>query len=94
MPPESNVWLGHLGWFGPSYPEAGDPPVPGFGSESDDGMPDLDELNTPGPPARHGSGSSRPDWLAYAQAHDVTVPDGASRNAIIDACAAAGVPVD
>jgi hypothetical protein len=90
------VWLGPLGWFGPSYPEAGDPPASGASdpAEQDGDMPDLDELDTNGPPPRRGPGSSRSIWLVYAHTNDVTVPDDASQGDIIAACAKAGVRTD
>lgn len=53
-----------------------------------DGAPDTQ------PPPRHGKGSSLADWTAYAEANDVQVPDDANRDAVIAACATAGVPVD
>ena len=28
MPPAANVWVKGHGWFGPSYPDAGEPPAP------------------------------------------------------------------
>jgi hypothetical protein len=101
MPPETNVWMGAQGWFGPSYPEAGDPsPAPGAPDRArpPTAPPTEPPTQAPAPPTgrtvppRHGPGSSRADWLAYARAHDVTVPHDASRVAVIDACARAGVP--
>jgi hypothetical protein len=44
-------------------------------------------------PAKAGAGSSKDAWAAYAAAHDVTVDENASRDDIIAACEAAGVPV-
>lgn len=52
-----NRWVRGLGWFGPSYPDRGDPP--GWDPETgtvhlgadEPGMPDLDELD-PDDPAR------------------------------------------
>ena len=101
MAPQSNVWLGNLGWFGPSYPEAGDPPVAGFGPTGQDGdMPDLDELaadsgrggepDSPAPPPRHGPGSGKSAWAAYARQIGVEVDPDATRDDIIDAVDRAG----
>jgi hypothetical protein len=41
------------------------------------------------PPPRSGRGSGRKAWAAHAAAIGVVVPDGASRDEIIAACAAA-----
>ena len=46
------------------------------------------------PPPQSGRGSSAAAWAAWAQVNGVDVADGASRDDIIAACAAAGVPVD
>lgn len=53
----------------------------------------------PGPPAsdlppRSGRGSGKEAWAAYAAAHDVEVPAGASREEIIEVLQKADVPVD
>lgn len=48
----------------------------------------------PVPPPKAGAGSSRVKWAAYAAAHDVAFDGDATRDDIIDACAAAGVPID
>lgn len=53
-----------------------------------------DSGSSEGVPARAGRGSSKEAWAEYATKHEVTVPDGASRDDIIAACAAAGVPVE
>lgn len=46
-------------------------------------------LAAPAAPPRRGRGATTPAWLAYAEALGVTVPDGATRDDIIAAVAAA-----
>jgi hypothetical protein len=102
MAPQVNVWVKGYGWFGPSYPEAGDPPVAGA-AEQDGDMPDLDELDPddpsraagpdgPVPPPRSGKGSGQPAWLAYAREQGVDVDPDADRADIIAALDRADVP--
>jgi hypothetical protein len=54
-----NVWVGGLGWFGPSYPQNGDPPGwdPQAGRVVDPGEdgPDFDELDPDDPAHQAGS---------------------------------------
>jgi hypothetical protein len=45
-------------------------------------------------PPQGGAGSGRDVWAQYAAAKGVSVPEGATRDEIIDACKKAGVPVD
>lgn len=45
-------------------------------------------------PPKAGAGSGAKVWKAYAETHGLTVPDGASREDIIEACEKAGVPTD
>jgi hypothetical protein len=42
-------------------------------------------------PPRSGTGSGRDAWAAYATRYGVDVPDGASRNDIVNALAARGL---
>ncbi len=44
------------------------------------------------PPAKAGPTASKEAWVAYAAAHSVTVPDDATRDGIIAALDAAGIP--
>lgn len=48
----------------------------------------------PSPPPKTGPGSSRAKWVTYAAEHGVTVGSDDTRDDIIDACEAAGVPVE
>lgn len=59
-------------------------PDPGAGSGPQ--VPDL--------PPRSGKGSGKENWAAYAAAQGVEVPDGASREDIIERLLAADVRVD
>lgn len=61
-------------------PAADDPP------EVAEPDPDL-----PDPPPRAGRGSSLAAWESWAATVNVAVPDGASRDDIINACQRAGV---
>lgn len=47
-----------------------------------------------GVPPRAGKGSGKEAWAAYAEANGVEVDADASRDDIIAACEAAGVPVE
>jgi hypothetical protein len=62
----------------------------GAEDEVDDGSGDGRD----GVPPRAGRGSGKEAWAAYAAEHEVEVADGASRDDIIAACEAAGVPVE
>ena len=46
------------------------------------------------PPARSGAGSGKDKWVAYAEANGVTVDDDATRDDVIAAVEAAGVPTE
>lgn len=46
------------------------------------------------PPPRHGKGSGKDAWAAYAAGLGCEVPEGATRDQVIEALAAAGVPVE
>lgn len=62
--------------------------------------PSAPKTETPDPPAgdepppMHGKGSGLAAWKAYAVAHDVPHDEDAGRDELIDACRAAGVPVE
>jgi hypothetical protein len=45
-------------------------------------------------PPKAGPGSGRARWLDYTRAHGVTTPDDASRDDLVAACEAAGVPTE
>lgn len=47
-----------------------------------------------GPPPKGGPGSGADAWAAYANAHDVNVPDGANRDQIRALLAEHGVPTE
>lgn len=47
-----------------------------------------------GPPPRHGAGSGRDAWAAYAADHGVPVGEEMSRADILDALDAADIPTD
>jgi len=69
-------------------------PSEGAGTDSEDGGTDAgdddgDPVDDTRPP-ESGSGASKAKWATYAAAHEVTIEDGASREAIIAAVAAAG----
>lgn len=99
-----NMWVRGQGWFGPSYPNNGDPT--GWDPTAGD-LPDLDELDPddpsrqpggegqgsddPEPPPRSGTGSGKAAWATYAGRHGVDVPDDAGRDDIIAALENAGV---
>lgn len=51
-----------------------------------------DDAESDGPPPRAGAGSSKDKWVAYAEANGVTVDEDATRDDIIAAVEAAGVP--
>lgn len=46
------------------------------------------------PPPKAGPGSSRARWVEYAAAYGIAVTDDETRDEIIAACEAAGVPTD
>lgn len=46
------------------------------------------------PPPHSGPGSGRSAWAAWAADHQVPVTDAMSRDQIIEACEAAGVPTE
>lgn len=79
----------------------GDAPADGPSDEQDaptdeppddeDGPADGDAPDD-GPPPQSGRGGGRAAWAAYAAANDVEVADGATRDDIIAALNAAGVP--
>jgi hypothetical protein len=46
------------------------------------------------PPPKAGPGSSRARWVEYAAANGIAVTDDETRDEIIAACEAAGVPTD
>ncbi|MDN4174729.1 hypothetical protein QWY28_17340 [Nocardioides sp. SOB77] len=65
------------------------------GAFVDDGTSaDQTEDETGAPPPRSGRGSGVDAWRAYAAAHDVDVDDDATREDVIDALDAAGVPTE
>lgn len=53
-----------------------------------------DDGGADGPPPRHGAGSGRDAWDAYAAANGVTVDEDMSRADIIDAVEAAGIQTE
>jgi hypothetical protein len=90
-------------WYGPSYPEAGDPPADSVAAEKafeHDGGPDPADSSAPRrtpadpPPPKTGHGAARSKWADYARANGVAVGDEASREDIIAACQAANVRTD
>lgn len=99
-----NIWVRGQGWFGPSYPNNGDPD--GWDPTAGD-LPDLDELDPddpsrqpggegqgsddPEPPPRSGTGSGAAAWRAYAQLMGVDVADNAKQGEVIAALEAADV---
>jgi hypothetical protein len=58
--------------------------------------PEVESQDRPAgtPPAKAGRGSGRDNWIAYAAEQGVEIPDGANRDAIIQAIVDAGKPVD
>lgn len=57
----------------------------------------VDEPEAPvgdGPPPKGGGGSGAPAWREYAAKHNVEVADNASRDDVIAALDAAGVPTE
>lgn len=72
--------------------------VDGSGSGTEQASP-VDITSDPdgdvgGVPPRHGAGSGRDAWAAYAAANGVAVDEDMSRADIIDAVEAAGVATD
>lgn len=63
------------------------------GGENPYGDPAAAHDASDGPPPKAGKGSGVQAWQDYAKANGVTVDEDASRDAIIEACTAAGVPV-
>lgn len=49
---------------------------------------------TAGPPAKAGKGSAKENWAAYAEHHQVEIAPDATREQIIAAVDAVGVPVE
>lgn len=62
-----------------------------IGDHAFDAGDDSDEM---GPPPRTGKGSGLAAWATYAAAHGIELDDDATKDDIIDALAAADVPVD
>lgn len=93
MPPDSNVWIKGR-WYGPSYPDAGDPPASGRHAAPSVQSAPARESESADPPPMAGAGSSRAKWAAYAEANGVEIADDATRDEIIEAVRAAGVPVE
>jgi hypothetical protein len=58
--------------------------------------PLADEKESPSdtPPPKAGAGSSKEAWASYAAGKGVEVEDGASRDQILEALDAAGVPTE
>jgi len=92
-------------WYGPSYPDAGDPPrgrVTNPAALADGEGPDSGPAVTAptarpavaGPPPKAGPGSSVSAWRAFATAAGVAVADRAGRDEIIAACEAVHVPTE
>lgn len=50
--------------------------------------------DTAGPPPKAGKGSSKEAWVEYATAHGVELDPEATRDAIIAALEAAGIPTE
>lgn len=115
----TNVWVGGQ-WYGPAYPDAGDPPRgtvsnpqafeggndqteavevevtvhDGDGTTREGTAEAVSTTSGGEPPPQGGPGSSRSAWLDYAAALSVDVAEDASREDIIAACEAAGVPTE
>lgn len=70
-----------------AQPEAAEDEGQGDGETAGDG-------DQGGPPPKAGRGSSAEAWAAYAATHDVAVAPDASRDDIVAACEAAGVPTE
>lgn len=75
-------------WTDDGSDVAGTPPS--AGDVAEDGQ--TVEADSPAPPPQSGPGSGRDVWVAYAAAHDVDVPDDASRDDIISRLDDAGIP--
>jgi len=89
-----NVWVEGK-WYGPSYPDAGDPP--GSSDRVKDESKNATEALSSGdndPPPLAGPGSGRARWAVYAVSHAVTIDDEMSRDEIVAACRERGVPVE
>lgn len=84
--------VGHVTVGGVTYP----PGVVPDDVASQINAPGVFEDDKPGsgPPPRAGAGSGRDAWVSYAESVGVTVPDGASRDEIVQAVQDAGSPVD
>lgn len=61
---------------------------------TDDGDEAAESLADLAIPAKSGPGSGKQAWWQYAERNGVTVPEDPSRDDIIDACEAAGVPTE
>lgn len=86
---------GAVAWYGdkapnPTYPLV----VPSVELDESDEPEPLDAQDGPKPPPKHGAGSSKEAWAAYAAEHQLVVPDGATREQIIQALDEAGVPTE
>lgn len=97
----SRVYVDGHGWFGPgdTVPAAAaklitNPKAWAEAPEPEDTKPDAAVPAADGVPPRAGKGSSKDAWHAYASLHDVEHDPDATRDEIVAAVEAAGVPVE
>lgn len=96
---------GEVAWYGDEAPNPGYPlVVPSV--ELDESDDEVDEVETPaethdegGPakvavPPKHGAGSGKDVWAAYAAEHRIEVPEGATREQIWQSLEQANVPTE
>lgn len=100
-PPAKNVFIDGS-WYGPSYPQAGDPPggldshLPGGAGDEPQSAAEQGPPQAPvGPvtlPPQAGPGSGVEAWAAYAVSHGVEVKPDAKKAEVLASLKAAGVP--
>lgn len=95
--PESDLpaWAqGRIGdhlWTAAEQPTPPAVPVPGEGAGGDGPGEPTEPVIVGQAPPRHGTGSSKAHWVAFAEANGLDVGDDDTREDIIEACAAAGL---
>jgi hypothetical protein len=89
----THVWVQSddgTGWFGP------DDDLPEWAAKAitNPGCFVQDAASDDGPPPKGGPGSGKQAWVDYASAHNIEVPDSASKDDIITALESAEVPTE
>lgn len=74
--------------------QVGDHCFDGDSNDADDDAPELESGEGGGIPPKSGRGSGAQAWADYAQANGVDVDEDASKDDIIAALEAAGVPTE